>query len=54
MEVDIAIFARAPIAGQARTRLIPRLGTEGAAALQHALIRRSLRTALGVNPACTQ
>ena len=49
MQVDIAIFARAPVAGRAKTRLIPRLGAEGAAALQHALIRRSLRTALAAN-----
>ena len=44
--VDIAVFARAPIAGQSKTRLIPRLGAEGAAALQHALIGRTVRTAL--------
>jgi uncharacterized protein len=49
MQVDIAIFARAPVAGQAKTRLIPRLGAEGAAALQHALIRRTLRTAFVAN-----
>jgi rSAM/selenodomain-associated transferase 1 len=46
MPVDIAIFARAPVAGQAKTRLIPCLGAEGAAALQHALIRRALQTAV--------
>ena len=44
--VDIAVFARAPIAGLSKTRLIPRLGAEGAAALQHAFIGRTLRTAL--------
>jgi rSAM/selenodomain-associated transferase 1 len=49
MQVEIAIFARAPVAGQAKTRLIPRLGAEGAAGLQHALIRRALRTALAAN-----
>jgi len=49
MTVDIAIFARAPVAGQAKTRLIPRLGAKGAAALQHALIRRTLQTALAAN-----
>ena len=49
MQVDIAIFARAPIAGQSKTRLIPRLGAEGAAALQRALIRRALQTALAAN-----
>ena len=46
MTVDIAIFARAPVAGEAKTRLIPRLGAEGAAALQHALIHRALATAV--------
>jgi uncharacterized protein len=49
MQVDIAVFARAPVAGQAKTRLIPRLGAEGAAALQHALIRRTLETALAAD-----
>jgi len=42
--IDIAVFARAPQAGAAKTRLIPRLGAEGAARLQawltvHALER---------------
>lgn len=49
MPVDIAIFARAPVAGAAKTRLIPRLGAEAAAALQHALIHRALRTAVAAN-----
>ncbi len=43
--VDIAVFARAPIAGQAKTRLIPRLGAAGAARLQRQLIERSLARA---------
>lgn len=49
MEVGIAIFARAPVAGQAKTRLIPKLGAKGAAELQRALTRRTLRTALAAN-----
>ena len=49
MQVNIAVFARAPEAGEAKTRLIPRLGAEGAAALQQALIRRTLHTALAAN-----
>jgi rSAM/selenodomain-associated transferase 1 len=49
MQIDVAIFARAPVAGRVKTRLIPRLGAEGAAALQHAFIRRTLRTALAAN-----
>ena len=50
--VEVAVFARAPVAGQAKTRLIPVLGAEGAAALQRQLIERSLRTAraLGAAP----
>ncbi len=49
VRVDIAVFARAPAAGHAKTRLSARLGAEGAAELQHALIRRSLATALAAN-----
>jgi len=45
----IAVFARAPVAGEAKTRLIPRLGAERAAALQHALIGHTLRTALAAD-----
>jgi uncharacterized protein len=41
----LAVFARAPVPGEAKTRLIPRLGAAGAARLQAALIRRALRTA---------
>jgi hypothetical protein len=49
--VDIAVFARAPIAGQAKTRLIPRLGAAGAARLQRQLIERSLARAQSVRGA---
>ena len=41
----IAILAKAPIPGYAKTRLVPRLGPEGAAALQALLLERTLRTA---------
>jgi rSAM/selenodomain-associated transferase 1 len=44
--VQLAIFAKAPIAGYAKTRLIPSLGPEGAAELQAYLIQRTIRTAL--------
>ena len=44
--VEIAILAKAPIAGLAKTRLIPYLGAEGAAALQGWLLQRTLATAL--------
>ncbi|HEV2178201.1 MAG TPA: TIGR04282 family arsenosugar biosynthesis glycosyltransferase [Terriglobia bacterium] len=40
----IAVFARAPLAGQAKTRLIPLLGAGGAAAFQAALLADTLRT----------
>ena len=42
----IAVFARAPVPGQCKTRLIPRLGAKGAAQLQEKLILRALETAL--------
>jgi rSAM/selenodomain-associated transferase 1 len=41
----IAVFARAPVAGAAKTRLIPLLGAEGAASLHAALVRRALAIA---------
>jgi rSAM/selenodomain-associated transferase 1 len=46
IDVAIAVFARAPVAGAAKTRLIPRLGAEGAAELHAALVRKTLRTAV--------
>jgi rSAM/selenodomain-associated transferase 1 len=42
----IAIFARAPVAGAAKTRLIPRLGADGAAALHARLVEHTLQQAL--------
>lgn len=41
----VAVFARAPLPGRAKSRLIPRLGAWGAARLQAMLTRRALRTA---------
>ena len=41
----VAVFARAPVAGEAKTRLIPLLGAQGAAALHGALLRRALAVA---------
>jgi rSAM/selenodomain-associated transferase 1 len=43
--VAVAVLAKAPIAGFAKTRLIPVLGAEGAARLQHRLIERAVATA---------
>lgn len=47
-EVDIAVFARAPVPGHAKTRLIPRLGAAGAARLQQQLIESALARARSV------
>jgi uncharacterized protein len=41
----IIVFARAPVPGQAKTRLIPRLGAWGAARLHVRLIHHTLRIA---------
>ncbi len=38
------IFAKAPVPGRVKTRLIPALGASGAAELQRQLIARTLRT----------
>lgn len=45
----MVVFAKAPEPGQAKTRLAPALGHEGAARLHRALIRRSIATALTAN-----
>lgn len=44
--VAIAILAKAPIPGQAKTRLIPHLGAEGAARLQRWLLQKTVAAAL--------
>ncbi len=41
----LLVFARAPVPGQAKTRLVPALGTEGAARLHGRLVRRALEAA---------
>jgi uncharacterized protein len=43
--VAIAVLAKAPLAGFAKTRLIPLIGAEGAALLQQRLIERAVATA---------
>ena len=43
--IDVAVFARAPDPGHAKTRLIPRLGAHGAARLQQRLIEHALARA---------
>lgn len=44
--IGVAILARAPIPGQAKTRLIPALGAEGAARLQRWMLQRTVAMAL--------
>jgi rSAM/selenodomain-associated transferase 1 len=41
----VIVFARAPVAGAVKTRLIARLGADGAARLQRRLIRQAVSTA---------
>jgi rSAM/selenodomain-associated transferase 1 len=48
--VHIAVFAKAPVAGSVKTRLIPLLGEEGAAAAQRAMSLRTLNTACAAAP----
>ncbi len=42
----ILIFAKAPVAGLAKTRLIPALGAEGAAKLAHRMLEETIGAAL--------
>lgn len=42
----VGVFARAPIPGQTKTRLIPALGAQGAAALASQMLRHALRVAV--------
>jgi len=46
MACRVQVFARAPVSGEAKTRLIPRLGADGAAEMQLALTERALAVAL--------
>lgn len=46
----MAIMAKAPIAGFAKTRLIPLLGADGAADLQNWLLQKTVATALAARP----
>ena len=47
--VSIAILAKAPVPGYAKTRLIPAIGSHAAAVLQERLTERTLSTALAAN-----
>jgi len=46
-QVQVAVLAKAPIPGLAKTRLIPALGARGAARLQRRLTRAAVHTAFG-------
>src|SRR5882724_10465179 len=46
-ETRIIVFAKAPQPGLAKTRLIPALGAEGAAALARRMLETTLEQALG-------
>jgi rSAM/selenodomain-associated transferase 1 len=48
-DAAILVFARAPVPGAAKTRLIPRLGAWRAARLQARLTARALKTALAAH-----
>ena len=45
-QARLIIFAKAPVPGSVKTRLIPALGAAGAAALAHRMLDRALRNAL--------
>ena len=45
----MAVFARAPVPGEAKTRLIPVLGAQGAARLHELLVQHALDTAVAAN-----
>lgn len=48
-QVQVAILAKAPIPGLAKTRLVPALGAQGAARLQRQLTGQALHTALAAD-----
>jgi len=50
----IMVFARAPVPGQCKTRLIPVLGEQGAAQLHEKLVRRALAAACEALPAAVE
>lgn len=44
--MKVLVFARAPVPGRCKTRLIPQLGAVGAARVQHRLATRTIATAV--------
>lgn len=49
LESTLLVFARAPVAGHAKTRLIPALGPVGAAELHARLVRHTLKNAVAAD-----
>ena len=47
--ISVAVFAKAPVAGEVKTRLQALLGPDGAAALHAGLVRHALSTAIAAN-----
>jgi len=45
----VAVFAKAPVPGTVKTRLIPALGADGAASLQRTLVERALECAIAAD-----
>jgi hypothetical protein len=52
MKTPVIVFAKAPVPGAAKTRLVPALGAEGAAALARRMLRHTLEQAVsaGLGP----
>lgn len=48
-DVSLHVFARAPVPGKAKTRLIPALGENGAAEMHARLVRHTLENAVSAN-----
>ncbi len=53
-DVCVMVFARAPVAGECKTRLIPALGAQGAADLHSKLVRRALEAACAALPGAVE
>lgn len=47
MNTPVVVFAKAPVPGQVKTRLVPALGADGAAALALRMLRHTLAQAAG-------
>lgn len=54
LDVAVLVFARAPVPGRVKTRLIPRLGEIRAARLHARLTARALRTATAAGCGCVE